>query len=120
MPIAAAGLLELRQVFHVTLGANLGTTCTGLLAAMLLVTSGESGAITGLAIACVHLCFNSVGMIVVLGLPFLRNLPLRAAEQFAELCLKRKSLAVGYLLGVFFGLPALLLFLVRAFEALRS
>jgi len=117
VPVAAAGLLQLRQVFFVTLGANIGTTCTGLLAALFLLAGGEQGARLGLAIALVHLLFNLLGMAIVLAIPFLRNVPLRLARRFAVLCVERKLVAVGYIAGVFFVGPGVLLLIYHAAHA---
>lgn len=118
VPVAAAGLLKIRQVFHFTLGANIGTTCTGLLAALFLVTSGESGAALGLAIACVHALFNLTGTALVLVFKPLHDLPLRLCRGFAAAAVKRRLYAVGYLLGVFFALPGLLLLAWRLIQTL--
>jgi sodium-dependent phosphate cotransporter len=118
VPVAAAGLLQLRQVFHFTLGANIGTTCTGLLAALLLVTGGESGAQLGLAIACVHGLFNLAGTAVVFIVRPLHEVPLRLAQGFAEAAVRRRSYAVGYLIGVFFVLPGVLMLLWRLIQGL--
>lgn len=120
VPVAAAGLLGLRQVFMVTLGANIGTTCTGLLAALFLVTSGDAGARLGLGIACVHLAFNIAGMSLFLSIPFLREIPIKAATRFSGMCVKRKLHAVTYLIGVFFALPMALLLLFRLGQAVWS
>ncbi len=59
VPLAGAGMLTLRQIFPVTLGANLGTTVTALLAS--LAVSGPSARL-GLQIALCHLLFNGVGI----------------------------------------------------------
>jgi len=118
VPVAAAGLLRLRQVFHVTLGANIGTTCTGLLAALFLLAGGEQGARLGLSIALVHVMFNVLGMTLVLGLPILRDVPVRLAKRFAAVCVERKLVAVGYIVGLFFAGPGVLLLLYRAAQAL--
>ncbi len=118
VPVAAAGLLQLRQVFHFTLGANIGTTCTGLLAALLFVAGKEEGAQLGLAIACVHFLFNLTGTVVVLLVRPLHELPLRLAEGFAAVAVKRRSYAIGYLLGVFFVLPGSAILLWKLIQSL--
>lgn len=118
VPVAAAGLLQLRQVFHFTLGANIGTTCTGLLAALLLVTGGETGAQLGLAIACVHAVFNLTGTALVFTIRPLHDVPLRLARGFAEAAVRRRSYAVAYLIGVFFVFPGALLLIWRLIQGL--
>jgi sodium-dependent phosphate cotransporter len=120
VPVAAAGLLQIRQVFHFTLGANIGTTCTGLLAALFLVTSGEPGARVGLAIAVVHALFNSTGTALVLSFRPLHEIPIRLASGFAAVAVRRRLYAVAYLLGVFFALPGLLLLAWRLVQGVLS
>jgi solute carrier family 34 (sodium-dependent phosphate cotransporter) len=103
IPMAGAGLVRLEQIFPFTLGANIGTCITGLIAA-------TGGAVAGLQIALVHLLFNIFGTLVIYGLPFLRAIPLRAARWLAELAERRRLLAISYILSVFFVVPGLLLY----------
>ena len=65
VPLAGTGVLTLRAVYPVTVGANIGTTCTALLAAM-------TGNMAGLAIALVHLIFNVLGALLFFIIPFMR------------------------------------------------
>ena len=73
VPLAGTGVFSLRQVYAFTLGANIGTCFTALLAAM--AVSGDD-AIFALQIAIVHLLFNIFGILVVYGIPFLREIPI--------------------------------------------
>ena len=99
IPLVGSGVFKPRDIYPFTLGANIGTTITALLAATAI--SGV-GAVVALQIALVHLMYNLLGVIVIYGIPFLRELPLKAAERLAEVATKRHSLAALYVLSVFF------------------
>ena len=81
VPLAGAGVLTLRQIFPFTLGANIGTTVTALLAAI-------TGTVAALIAAISHLLFNIFGIIIIYGLPFLRAIPLKFAERIADYSIK--------------------------------
>jgi solute carrier family 34 (sodium-dependent phosphate cotransporter) len=99
VPLAGAGVLSLRNVYPVTLGANVGTTITALLAA-LAASSPES-----LTVALAHTTFNILGIVVLYGVPILRDLPIRAAEFLAEVAVARRSAAVAYVTVLFVVVP---------------
>ena len=98
VPLAGAGVLTLRQIFPFTLGANIGTTLTALLAAI-------TGTVAALIAAISHLLFNIFGIIIIYGLPFLRSIPLRLAELIADYSIKNKLIPIVYLLIVFVAVP---------------
>lgn len=99
IPLAGAGVLNLRNAYPVTLGANVGTTITALLAS-LAASSPES-----LTVALAHTTFNIVGIVLLYGLPFARELPILAAEKLADVAVNRRSIAVAYVVGGFVILP---------------
>ncbi len=99
IPMSAAGVITLRNAYPVTLGANVGTTITALLAA--LAASGSDA----LSIALVHTWFNVIGILVLFGIPFLRPLPIRAAELLAEVAVRRRTFAFVWVLGMFIIVP---------------
>ncbi len=107
VPLAAAGLITLRQAFPITLGANIGTTITALLAS--LAVSGQN-AHFGVEIALVHLWFNVGGILLILPFEPIRELPLRAARWLADTAVESRPWAIGYVVGLFFLLPAALIF----------
>ncbi len=80
IPLAGSGMFTTRQIYPFTLGANIGTTITALLA-----TTAISGnmAEAALTIALVHFFFNFLALILIYGVPFLRELPIKAAERLA-------------------------------------
>ena len=106
VPLAGAGLLKLEQAFPVTIGANIGTTVTALLAAL-------TGTVSALIAAISHLFFNIFGILIVYGIPQLRAIPLKLAEMIAEYSLKNKFIPLGYLLIVFVGIPLTIILLGR-------
>ncbi len=108
VPLAGAGVFGLREVYPFTLGANIGTCVTALLAAT--AVTGDN-AVFALQIALIHLIYNTAGVLVIYGLPFLRVLPIYGAEWLARIGSERKLYALAYILGVFFVFPGVCLFI---------
>ena len=98
VPLAGAGVLTLKKIFPFTLGANIGTTVTALLAAL-------TGTVAALVAAISHLLFNIFGIAVIYGIPQLRAIPLFLAEKISELAVKNKFIPIIYLLIVFGAIP---------------
>lgn len=107
VPLVAGGLLTLRSCYPITLGANVGTTITALLAS-LAVARPE-----GLTIALVHTCFNVIALALIYPLPAVRNIPVRLAEAAAEHAVRRHTLVFGYVVGLFIVLPLIGIFVIR-------
>lgn len=107
IPLAGAGVLRLMQIFPYTLGANVGTTLTAMLAAL------STGRIEAITVAFAHLLFNLVGIGLIWPLPKVRELPVRTAEALADLSLRSRWIPVLLILFIFFVLPLLLIFLLR-------
>ncbi len=108
VPLAGAGILSLRHAFPVTLGANIGTTVTALLAS--LAATGENAG-AGVVIALVHLLFNLTGTVLIYPVERIRRIPLVAASRLAELAVRSRGWALLYVALLFYGLPALFAFL---------
>jgi sodium-dependent phosphate cotransporter len=102
VPLAGAGVLTTRQVFPFTMGANIGTCITALLAATAITGSNEALA---LQIALVHLLYNVFGVLLFLYIPFLFELPIKSALWLGDRTEANRSWAFGYILGVFFLIP---------------
>lgn len=107
VPLVGAGIFRMRDIYPFTLGANIGTCVTALLAAM--AVSGPT-AVFALQIALVHLFYNTAAVLVIYGLPALREVPPRMAERLAELAGKNKLYVVAYIGGVYFLAPLLLVY----------
>lgn len=110
VPLAGAGVFNLKQVYPFTLGTNIGTCVTALLAATAI--SGAA-AVPAMQIALVHLLFNVLGVIIIYGLPFLRPLPPAMAVWLADMAQKNKMYAALYMGGFFFGLPLLIIVMMQ-------
>jgi sodium-dependent phosphate cotransporter len=110
VPLAGAGLITLRQTMPLVLGANLGTTVTALIAAI--AVSGDA-ALAARQIAIVHLLFNLTGITLLYGIPRAVELPIGMARRLAVVADRSKRWAFVYIVGMFYGLPALLLLLSR-------
>lgn len=103
VPLVAAGVLTLRNAFPVTLGANLGTTVTALLASV----AAESP--EALTVALAHVTFNVLGILIFYPIPTMREIPLRLAERTAAAAVKNKGLVLAYLVGLFIIAPLAIL-----------
>ena len=107
IPLAAAGILSLWQIFPYALGANVGTTVTAILASLV------SGTPAPLAVAFSHLLFNMFGILIIWPIPFVRRVPVTLAQRFAALSMKNRIIQFIYVLVVFFLIPLSLIFLMR-------
>ncbi|WP_047812707.1 Na/Pi symporter [Rhodopirellula islandica] len=105
VPLAGSGAFGLKQIYPFTLGANIGTCITALLAA----TAVDGNQAAALQIAFIHLTYNVLGVVVIYGIPFLRFLPVRAAEWLGATASENKLIALAYIVGVFFLIPGLCL-----------
>jgi solute carrier family 34 (sodium-dependent phosphate cotransporter) len=112
VPLAGAGVLTLRQAFPVTLGANLGTTVTALLAAM---AATDVNAQAGLTIALVHLLFNLTGTILIYPYEPIRRIPMRLASRLADIAVESKGWAIVYVICLFYAIPVLFAVLNHVF-----
>ena len=113
IPLAGAGLVTLELAFPLTLGANIGTTVTALLAT--LAVSGAN-AHAGVEIALVHLLFNFSGIVLIYPLRFTRRLPLVAATGLAQAAVKSPKWALFYVAVLFYGIPAALVVMYQFFD----
>jgi sodium-dependent phosphate cotransporter len=105
VPLAGSGTFGLKEIYPFTLGANIGTCITALLAS----TAVDGNASAALQIAFIHLTYNVLGVVVIYGIPWLRYLPVKAAEWLAGIASENKLYALSYILGVFFIIPGVCL-----------
>jgi len=104
VPMLGAGIISLEAAFPVALGANIGTTITALLASL-------AGNMAGLTIAFVHLLFNIAGITMIYPVRRIRRLPLLWAATLAKHTSRNKKIALYYVLGLFFLMPGLFIFI---------
>ena len=103
-PLVGLGVVTLERVYPLTLGANIGTTITSLLAAL----AGDADYFSdALQIAFVHLFFNISGILLWYPVPILRRVPVRAAKTLGNTTAEYRWFSIAYLLVVFFLCPAL-------------
>ncbi|MFC1475562.1 Na/Pi symporter [Candidatus Zixiibacteriota bacterium] len=103
IPLAGSGVLSLAQMFPYAMGANIGTTVTGILASL------ATGSPAAVAVAFAHLLFNIFGCVFIWPI---RRLPILIAETFSRFSAQRRWLPIVFILGVFFVVP-LCVYLLR-------
>ena len=101
VPLVAAGILTLRNAYPVTLGANIGTTITGLLASLAVLRP------EGLTIALVHTLFNLTAIALIYPVERIRYIPVDLAVRLSKQATEHRSLVAAYVLGLFIVIPAL-------------
>jgi sodium-dependent phosphate cotransporter len=112
VPLVGAGIISLTRCYPYTLGANIGTTVTAILASLATVTviNGHVVNTAGVTAAFAHLIFNICGIMVFYPL---KRLPIFCARWLADLASESKRWAIIFVVGVFFVLPLLAIFLTR-------
>ena len=102
VPMAGSGAFSLKQIYPFTVGANIGTTLTALIASF--AFSGVEGTLA-LQAALIHLFYNLASAIIIFGIPFLRPLPLQGARWLGGVVAERKIFGVLWVLGISIVLP---------------
>jgi len=108
-PFVGMGALRLEQMLPLTLGANIGTTVTGLLAS--LVSDGTNA----LQVALCHLFFNITGILIWYPIPFMRQFPLKMARALGSTTRRWRGFPIVYLIVAFGIIPLSLLGLSSLF-----
>lgn len=108
-PLVGLGVIRLEQMFPLTLGANIGTTVTGLLASMV------SDSVNSIQVALCHLFFNISGIIIWYPIPFMRQIPLNLARMLGKCTRYWKFFPAVYIGIAFFILPIILLLISSLF-----
>lgn len=113
VPLAASGKFKMRDLFPFVVGANIGTTITGLIAAF---SAPAEVAEAAMQAALVHTLFNTFAAILIMTLPFLRVLPPMGADWLAGLAEKSKVYIFVWVGGIFFALPLAAIFITNALQ----
>ncbi|CAM9473221.1 unnamed protein product [Lampetra planeri] len=100
-PLIGLGVISIERAYPLTLGSNIGTTTTALLAA--LASPGET-LNNALQIALCHFFFNISGILLWYPIPQLR-FPIRMAKILGDRTAKYRWFAVLYLIMCFLVLP---------------
>ena len=101
-PLIGVGVVTIERAFPLTLGSNIGTTATGILAAL----ASASNLDKALQIAFCHLFFNISGILVWYPIPYLRKVPIGFAKSLGNKTADYRWFAIAYLVFGFFLLPA--------------
>ena len=96
IPLAGAGVVKLKRVFPFMLGANLGTTVTGIIAASAMPVEAA------VAVAITHVMFNVFGTVIWYPL---RRVPIGLARWYGKLAAKSKKYAFIFLIVIFMLIP---------------
>ncbi|MBM25449.1 MAG: sodium:phosphate symporter [Chloroflexi bacterium] len=108
IPLVGNKILKVKEIYPFTIGSNIGTCITALLAAT--AVTGDF-AVFALQIALVHLSFNLAATIVIFGIPFLRKIPLNSSHWISDLAIKNRGVVFVYLISLFVVIPSAILFL---------
>lgn len=109
-PLVGMGVLQLEQMLPLTLGANIGTTVTALMASLV------SDNIDSLQVALAHLFFNITGILIWYPIPFMRRVPLNGARRLGKATRIWRGFPIVYILVMFFVIPLCLWGLSALFE----
>ena len=112
VPLVASGVINLERAYPYTLGANVGTTFTAILASLATVTaiSGLGVNTAGVTIAFAHFTFNIYGIVVFYAL---RRIPIFCARLLSDLTARSKKWALIYVVVLFFILPLSIVLLTQ-------
>ncbi|XP_055451831.1 sodium-dependent phosphate transport protein 2A [Psammomys obesus] len=102
-PLIGLGVISIERAYPLTLGSNIGTTTTAILAAL---ASPREKLPSSFQIALCHFFFNILGILLWYPLPCTR-LPIRMAKALGKRTAKYRWFAVLYLLVCFLLLPSL-------------
>lgn len=101
-PLVGIGIVTIERIFPLTLGANIGTTGTAILASL----ASSSNFQAALQISLCHLLFNLTGIAIWYPLPLMRNVPIKCAKKLGDTTAQYRWFALVYLVICFFILPA--------------
>ncbi|KAM9818684.1 sodium-dependent phosphate transport protein 2B-like [Syngnathus typhle] len=102
-PLVGIGVISIERAYPLSLGSNIGTTTTAILAAM---ASPADTLGNALQIALVHFLFNISGIILWYPIPFTR-LPIRLAKALGNVTASYRWFAAVYIICCFFLVPLL-------------
>eukprot|EP00090_Calanus_glacialis_P021312 TRINITY_DN32887_c0_g1_i1.p1 TRINITY_DN32887_c0_g1~~TRINITY_DN32887_c0_g1_i1.p1 ORF type:complete len:623 (-),score=92.71 TRINITY_DN32887_c0_g1_i1:471-2339(-) len=102
-PLVGCGLISVDRMYPLTLGSNIGTTTTAMLAAM----AAEPAMLkSSIQIALVHLFFNLHGIMLFYPVPWMRW-PLVMCKILGKTTANYRWFAIVYLLLMFFVFPGM-------------
>lgn len=106
VPLVANRRVSLAKSFPFIVGANIGTTITAIIASMYKTEAA-------IALAIAHVLFNSIGALIFLPFPELRQIPIRLASFMGKTSVRNRFFGFAYILLTFFIIPFLLIYFSR-------
>jgi sodium-dependent phosphate cotransporter len=106
VPLVASKKVTLIRVFPFIIGANIGTTITAVIAS---IYKPEAA----IALALVHVLFNSLGALIFLPFSGIRKIPVGMANYMGKISLKYRIVVFAYILLTFFIVPFLLIYFTK-------
>ena len=114
IPLVGAGILSIRQVLPYTMGSNIGTTVTALLASLAAYAAADldslPAALLAVRLAFLHVSFNIIGVLLIWNV---RWLPIKIAEWFARLAMWNRAVPIIYIVLTFYVGPFLIIWFGR-------
>ena len=107
VPLAASGIVTLEQIYPITLGANIGTTVTAVMASI------AAGVPAGMIAAFHHVTFNLTGTFIFYVIPWTRRIPLFLARKMGNVVAKHRWVLFVYIVVAFYGVTSLVILLYR-------
>lgn len=106
VPLVANRRVSLGKSFPFIVGANIGTTITAIIAALYKTEAA-------IALAIVHVLFNSIGALIFLPFPEMRQIPVKLAELMGKTSVRYRIFGFAYILLTFFIIPFILIYFSR-------
>jgi len=103
VPLVASKKVTLAKVFPFIIGANIGTTMTAVIAS---IYKPEAA----IALALVHVLFNSFGALIFLPFASIRKIPVWLSNYMGKISMKYRVVVFAYILLTFFIIPFLLIY----------
>jgi len=108
-PIVGVGIVSVEQMYPLTLGANVGTTITSILAGLVAETSDA------MQVALAHFFFNIFGILIWYPVPIMRAVPIKMCKALGKATRWWRGFPFLYITVVFFFIPLVLLGLSSLF-----
>jgi sodium-dependent phosphate cotransporter len=110
-PLCGIGVLPLEKMLPLTLGANIGTTMTAMIASLVSLKFGA------VQIALCHLTFNIFGILIWFPFPPMRQIPLGGARLLGLYASHFRFVPALYILVAFLLIPLICLGIGAVFDA---
>lgn len=105
-PLVGINILTIERMYPLTLGANIGTTITGILTAL---TADADRFQDSIQLAFCHSFFNVIGILIFYPIPLLRRWPIFLAKKLGAITENYRWFAGMYLACMFFVFPGIIL-----------